>query len=357
MARHRCLAGNAAGSRGLTALALLSMARCAASPARPPAEPPAPSATAAPPATERLDIAYTSVGLPQAFLWLAQEVGYYGEEGLAVELHYIPGTSTGVQALLGRDVQVMSGVGSSSISAALGGADTVILANTSDRFTNILMGQPDLEPTADSIRGHTVAVTRFGASSDFVARYWLRRLGLEPGVDVPFIQVGGNPEMAAALISGNAQIASSADLFALELRQQGYRELGAINEPGVDTINNGLITTSSLVAESEALVQRFLRAALRGLARFVQDKDLAVQVVTRYSVISSPVVLEQAWEAHSTKYIKRIPYITPTAVQMALDERAVSDERARTAKPELFYENRFVGELDQAGFFAALYSR
>ena len=110
-----------------------------------------------------------------------------------------------VQSLVGRELQFLAGAGAASISAALGGADTVILATTTDQFTNILMGQPDLLPTAESIRGQPVAVTRFGASSDFVARYWLRRLGLEPGADVPIIQVGGNPEMAAALVSGAAR--------------------------------------------------------------------------------------------------------------------------------------------------------
>ena len=72
-----------------------------------------------------------------------------------------------------------AGAGAASVSAALGGADTTILATTTDRFTNILMGQPDVAPSAESVRGRTVAVTRYGASSDFVARYWLRRLGLD----------------------------------------------------------------------------------------------------------------------------------------------------------------------------------
>ncbi len=345
------LVGCASASESRPPAEQAAPARAALQPASAQPAPQPAAAQAVPPAPESLDFAYTSLGVTQAYLWLAQEVGYFGEEGLAVELHYVPGTSAAVQALLGRNVQLVTGLGAASVSAALGGADTVILATTTDHFTNILMSDPDLAPTAESVRGHTVAVTRFGASSDFVARYWLRRLGLEPGTDAPIIQVGGNPEMAAALVSGAAQIASVADLFALELQQQGYRELGDINGPGIDTVNNGLIASASYVAESRDVVRRFLRAALRGLDRFMNDEALATQVMARYSQVTDPEILAQAWQAHTTKYLKRIPYTTSSAVQMTLDELALTDERARTAKPEAFYDNQLVRELDDAGFF------
>ena len=340
---------------GLWALTLLCLAGCAASPARPAVEQPALSPAGEPRAPVPLNVSYSSVGLTQAYLWIAQEAGYFGDEGLAVELHYVPGTTAAVQSLVGRELQFLAGAGGASISAALGGADTVILATTTDQFTNILMGQPDLLPTADSIRGQPLAVTRFGASSDFVARYWLRRLGLEPGADVPIIQVGGNPEMAAALVSGAARIASVADLFALDLQRQGYRELGGINEPGLDTVNTGVIASRAYAAASEETVLRFFRAAFRGLGRFVRDEALAVDVVARYSQVTMPEVLAAAWEAHAKKYTKRIPYTTQSAVQMTLEELALADPRAQTASPEAFYDNRFVRELEQAQFFTALY--
>jgi hypothetical protein len=53
--------------------------------------------------------------------------------------------------------------------------------------------------------------------------------------------------------------------------------------------------------------------------------------------------------------VKRIPYTSSSAVQLALEELAITDETARTADPEQFYDNRFVRELDDAGFFKALY--
>ncbi len=55
------------------------------------------------------------------------------------------------------------------------------------------------------------------------------------------------------------------------------------------------------------------------------------------------------------RYIKRVPYTTPSAVQMTLEELALTDDRARTANPEAFYDNQLVRELEQGGLFADLY--
>jgi hypothetical protein len=68
-------------------------------------------------------------------------------------------------------------------------------------------------------------------------------------------------------------------------------------------------------------------------------------------------VLARAWEGQVTKYIKRVPYTTPAAVQTALEELAPTNERAHGADSEQFYDNRFVRELDEAGFSTALYPR
>jgi len=42
-------------------------------------------------------------------------------------------------------------------------------------------------------------VTRFGSVSDFAIRHLLQKYGLEPVRDVPLVQIGGQPEQAAAL--------------------------------------------------------------------------------------------------------------------------------------------------------------
>ena len=380
MARSQAIAGrgDAAGGqrravlgvgRALGALALLLTMACAGStaPERPAAAPASGSATSpasgaqpaavAARAPDPLRVAYVTLGQASSYIWVAQEAGYFGEEGLAVDTQYIPGTSTAVQALVAGELQYISGVGSAGISAALGGADTVILATMISAITVSVMGLPELAPTAESIRGRTMAVTRFGASSDFVGRSWLRRIGLEPVQDVPIVQVGGNPEMAAALISGAAQLVPVADLFALELQRQGYRELAKGSDLGIETVNDGVMGTRSYVAAHEDVTRRYMRALVRGQARFIADPALTTRLMREYSKLEDEDILTRTWERYATQYYRRIPYTTPTAVQTVLEELSAADERARAAGPEQFYDNRFVKALEDEGLFAQLYPR
>src|SRR5437764_12766563 len=89
---------------GLCALTLLCTAGCAESPSRPAVEQPAVSPAGEPRAPVQLNVAYTSVGLTQAYLWIAQEAGHFGDEGVAVQLHYVPATTAAVQSLVGRQL-------------------------------------------------------------------------------------------------------------------------------------------------------------------------------------------------------------------------------------------------------------
>ena len=347
---------------------LLALVASCAGPAAPQAAPPAsavPSSAAAgsasappgaPPApVERLRATYTSLGMTQAFMWVAQEAGYYRDEGLDVELEYVPGSNVAIQGLMSGDLQYMIAGGATSAGVKLGGGDAVLLATMIGTFVINIIGQPDLAPTADGVRGHTLAVTRIGSTSDFVARYWLKRLGLEPVADVPIIQVGGNPEMVAALATGAADMVAATDLFALELQRQGYRELANGASLGVEYIHAGLGARQSYIAAHEDVTRRFLRASFRGQGRFVADRDLALQVVKKYTQLDDQEVLSRAWELHTTKYINRLPYTSAAAMRLALEELAATNEAARGADPEQFYDNRFVRELDDAGFFKTLY--
>jgi ABC-type nitrate/sulfonate/bicarbonate transport system substrate-binding protein len=253
------------------------------------------------------------------------------------------------------DLQFMTAGGATAAGVVLSGGDAIVLATTTGTFAISIVGLPELAPTVDSLRGQTLAVTRIGSTSDFVARYWLRRIGAEPVADVPIIQVGGNPEMVVALATGAAQMVSATDLFALELQRQGYRELANGAEMGVEYIHTGLTTTRSYLATHEDVVRRYLRAAMRGQARFIADRATSVQVVSKYTQLDDQDVLGRAWELHAGKLAKRVPYTTAASMRLALDELSPTNEAARTADPEQFYDNRLVRELDESGFFKSLY--
>jgi ABC-type nitrate/sulfonate/bicarbonate transport system substrate-binding protein len=198
-------------------------------------------------------------------------------------------------------------------------------------------------------------VTRYGTTGDFAARYVLQQAGLQPGVDVTLVQTGGNAEMLGALRSGAIQAALVPDVLGFELQRLGYPRLLDLADLQVEYSHSGLATTRTYVTGQPQTVRRVVRAVLQGMGQFVREPVAAKRVLARHSPLTDQATLDYAWEAHATKFLKRVPYTTPGAMRLVLDELAARQDNARTAAPEAFYDNRFVAELEASGFLATLY--
>src|SRR4051794_34019304 len=159
-----CLLALVAGCAAPAATPAAAPAPAAAkpAPAAAPAPADAPAATAAP--VERLRAAYTSLGMTQAFMWMALDAGYYRDEGLDVELEYIPGSNVAIQGLMSGDLQYMIAGGATSAGVKVGGGDAVLLATMIGTFVINIIGQPDMVATPEGVRGRTLAVTRIGST-------------------------------------------------------------------------------------------------------------------------------------------------------------------------------------------------
>src|SRR5690348_9143718 len=80
------------------------------------------AAAPTPPPPVKLVVAYSEIYEGQLPVWAAFEAGYFKQNGLDVDLRYIPST-TAIQALVANEVQVTQGGGSEAMAANLGGSD------------------------------------------------------------------------------------------------------------------------------------------------------------------------------------------------------------------------------------------
>ena len=97
-----------------------------------------------------------------------------------------------------------------------------------------------------------------------------------------------------------------------------------------------------------------LRGYLRGIARYKQDREFAKQVIARYTSGDDAATFDQSW-ALEDRVLSRVPYPRAEAVQLALDQAAAQQPEARARRPEDFYDDRPLRELEQSGFAAGLY--
>src|ERR1043166_9437748 len=73
-------------------------------------------------------VAYPSLGLPSAPLWIAGEANYFGEAGLRVEILFVQNSSTVIQALLSDEIDYAMVGAAPVVAADLRGADGVLIA-------------------------------------------------------------------------------------------------------------------------------------------------------------------------------------------------------------------------------------
>jgi NitT/TauT family transport system substrate-binding protein len=130
-------------------------------------------------------------------LWITQERGFFRKYGLDVQLVFIESGSTAVQSLISNEVAFAQMAGPAVLQSRLRGSDVVLIAGSLNTMVYQLMVDKDIT-RPDQLKGKTIAVSRFGSSSDFATRYALDRFGLIPEKDVTILEIGSQPARFAA---------------------------------------------------------------------------------------------------------------------------------------------------------------
>lgn len=304
---------------------------------------------------EPLRIAYTSIAMVFAPLWTTQEAGIFKKHGLDVELLYIAGGPPSTQALLAGDVKISFTAAGAVVAANLAGSDAVLLGTTIDTLPFEVWSAPSIrEPS--QLKGTKMGVTRIGATSDFVARYILKKWGLKPGSDIVIFQTGAGPEVFAALKGGSIQSGViSAGPYTVEAEKEGFVRLADVSTMGLAYAFGPFAARQSFIKSQPALVGRFMKAYVEGIYRFKTDRKLALATIEKRTRLKTSPATERIYEIFAQRYVKRVPEATAEDIQTILEEIAASRPLPPGVTPQRFVESRFVKEIIDSGFADALY--
>jgi NitT/TauT family transport system substrate-binding protein len=304
-------------------------------------------------AKDRLAIGYSSASGVFAGMWVAQEGKLFEKYDIDSHLVLIASGSLMVQAMLGGDLPVSGAAGSAAVDASLGGADIVMFGSIVKVPAFYIMALPDIK-SIDDLRGKSVGVTRFGSSTDFTMRYVLRKHGLEPGRDVTLIQTG-DLFAAAAMLRTRAIVAAPFSSPAnLRAEEAGARVLMNMGKAGVYFPHDAFMARRSFINANADLIRRFLKAYSEAVHRLFTDRELSARAIAKYGRASDAKTINTVYQ-YALDYVDKIPYNTREGIQEVLNQIAPRNPKAKTAKPEEFYDDRFVKELDSQGFYKQLW--
>lgn len=306
------------------------------------------------PALERVRIVYAGLSGNQAPGWAAYDAGFFRSHGLDAELVNVVGGATAVQTLLTGDVQFGQISGLPVLESNLQGSGIMILAGLLNTMNyQFIVGKEIKQP--EQLRGKTVAVSRFGSSSDFATRYALERYGLAVGKDVKIIEIGNQPERFSALENGRIHGVMLEVPLTLKAKQLGFPVLADLQALGLEYQATVLAATQATVKSRPDLVRKVLAAYVEGIHYYKTHRKEALAILQKHLKTNDLNALTESYEGIGLTLIPEKPYPTLRGIQIMLRELSGRNPKAQSARPESFVNTTFLKELDSSGFIDRLY--
>jgi NitT/TauT family transport system substrate-binding protein len=307
------------------------------------------------PAAEKIRVAFVSPSPTQSPPWIAKETGMFAKQGLDAEIVLLPGSPRLVQTLIAGDVDYAIVGATAAMRARMRGADVVILATTAN-FSNmkLLVSRNSGIRQLEDLKGRTIGVSQYGSDADAFARLVLEKAGLRPDKDVPVLQLGGHPQVAAAMAAGKIEAGVLGGLAFLTAQKSGATVLTSGTKLKTTALSGTLATTGGRIQRNRDSVLRFMRAFVEAVQYFKTNREGTIPILQKYmGGISSEhgrVVYEEALET-----FEDFPVPTEKGLQAVLERE--TDPKAKTLKPESFIDLSFLKEIDRAGLVEKMYRR
>jgi NitT/TauT family transport system substrate-binding protein len=302
-------------------------------------------------------VAYVAPGLTQALPWIAKEAGIFSKHGIDADVILLTGSPRLIQTLLAGDIDYALGGTSSVLRARFRAPDPVIIATTSNFTGQRVLLRPDspLQRLQD-LKGKTVGVTQYGSQGDTFFRDALKKNGLRPDADVAILQMGGTPQVGAALIAGKIDAAVSGESSLVLIQQGRVKPLPGGSAKELKVAGSGAtvsVTRRNIARDREGIV-RFLRAYVEAIHYFRTNREGAVRALTKYF---RGTTAEQTAFLYTDQreVFDPLPIPSDEAIQGELDREA--DPKAKSMKPADFMDLSFLREIEKSGFLTELYGK
>jgi len=193
-------------------------------------------------------------------LTVAEQLGYFKDEGLQVEISDFAGGAKALQAMVGGSADVVSGAYEHTINMQAKN-QAIVAFVLQGRAPQIVFAvnnktMPNYKTIAD-LKGKKIGVTAPGSSTSVMASFVLAKAGLKP-TDVSFIGVGAAAGALSAIRSGQIDAIANLDPVIAMLEQKGEIKTIADTRTLKDTndVFGGPMPAATLYAP-EAFIKKY----------------------------------------------------------------------------------------------------
>ncbi|MDQ3810035.1 MAG: ABC transporter substrate-binding protein [Chloroflexota bacterium] len=239
--------------------------------------------------------------------YIAQDEGFFGEEGLNVEFVNMTTQPDTIPALVSGQVDVTSGqVSSGMLNSIAKGARAAFVAdkgyidpagcdNLALVARSTLLPQGG-QPSADMLRGKRLNLVR----GTWMEYYIEKLLGtIDLGVDeLETVQIP-SPAQPEAMANGQLDMAAQNEPWVTTLVQAGHRPiLTPVHELMPNSESAVMLYGQKLLDGNAAVGNRFMVAYLKAVRQYNQGKtDRNVAIVSKYTQLDGRILRDMCWPA------------------------------------------------------------
>ena len=302
----------------------------------------------------KINVGYSAISGDQLPAWVAKEAGIFQKNGLDAQLIFFTGGTTAVMALVSADTPMSQVAGAAVVNSVLAGSDAVLIVGGITSLNYYLMAQPQIK-TPEQLRGGSVAISRFGSASDFIARFALSKIGLTPGKDVTLVQIGSTGARMDATMSGRVQATVINPPASFIGQKRGMTVLADLPKLGLVYQHTSAATTRKYIRENPDIVRRYVKSQVEAVHRIYTDKEISIKALSKYFGRGvEPDILEKTWaNLHNESVLPQKQYPSLEGIKTIL----ATEAKGKPGKPEDFVDSTFIRELDQSGYIDSLYKK
>jgi NitT/TauT family transport system substrate-binding protein len=272
------------------------------------------------------------MGTPALALWMlpilvADDKGFLAEEGLALKMNYMRGGSEALAALIGKNIDVMSGALSGTVILRSKGVPVKVLSAVAGVRTFALVVDAKRHAKVNDIsqiKGLKIATSRRGSDGDLVMRVLLDDANLSPEKDVNLIQIGGYDNHLTAIEKGEVDGSMILEPFLTVGVQKGIIKpvVDLMAGQGPEALSSRIWTaitaTEEFIKQRPKIVQGLVRGVGRGVKFIESNEGGTVEVARKHFPTMEAGQLREIIRrnAHVARGRGFLTEITPAAIEL-----------------------------------------
>jgi ABC-type nitrate/sulfonate/bicarbonate transport system substrate-binding protein len=223
----------------------------------------------------------------------------------------------------------------------------VIVACTDPVVRWRIIARPDIT-NIEQLKGKRLGYSGYGAVTHFVALTFSKIMGWNPEQDLSLMSGANTMD---ALKSGRVDAIIASELHETMALSAGYKILVDLAKYNIPNAGSGVSVSRAWLKDNQEATRRFVKSTVEMIALVKRNKQAAFGAMAKWYNVTDPEKQEQFYREVSN--LPRKPYPSVDGIKKVME--IYNTHEMRRYKPEDFYNDNFVRELDKGGFIDSLY--